>query len=81
MVKKYTTVKVEENIIKVLKSKYSGNSLNKVLMGMLIESGEYVPPEQDREQWNEYNHMIDCKLKSFMRKVEERFNIIETQLR
>ena len=85
MVKKYTTVSVETEIINQIRKKFIGDSLNKALRIMLIESGDYEPTEDDGNEYkvlyDNLKYYVNSRLKNMTDQLEDRFIRIEEELR
>ena len=83
MVKKYTTVSVETEIIEQIRKKFTGESLNKALKIMLIESGDYEPTEDDGDNYkviyDNLQYYVNSRLKNMTDQLEDRFARIESE--
>lgn len=81
--KKYRTVSMEENVIKQVKAKFPGLSMNKAYKAMLIQSGNFTPDDEDNQLQDAYDQMkyyVNSRLKALSEKFEERVLRIESVL-
>lgn len=83
MKKEYKAVSIEKHIEEQTRRKFNGVSLNKALKILLIQSGDYVPVEEEmdfKEVYDKLKYYVDSRLGAQMEKVHKRFMRIESEL-